>query len=106
MQPRLTGEWSICGESAKRLGLKFLQKFKFHQTRANYGTWLASICLKSASVKAAIEFVKRAMHHKNESTTFGYITFLEHTKAKIEVANAFTEAFLGFQTRLSEVRNA
>ena len=87
-------------------GLKFLQKFKFHQTRATYGTWLASICLESASVKAAIEFVKRAMHHKNESTTFGYITFIEHTKAKIEVANAFTEAFLGLQTRLSEVRNA
>ena len=87
-------------------GLKFLQKFKFHQTRATYGTWLASICLESASVKAAIEFVKRAMHHKNESTTFGCITFLEHTKAKIEVANAFTEAFLGLQTRLSEVRNA
>jgi integrase len=81
-------------------GLKFLQKFKFHQTRATYGTWLASICLEKASVKAAIEFVKRAMHHKNESTTYGYITFIEHTEAKIEVANAFTEAFLGLQTRL------
>ena len=87
-------------------GLKFLQKFKFHQTRATYGTWLASICLEIASVKAAIEFVKRAMHHKNESSTFAYITFIEHTKSKIEVANAFTEAFLGLQTRLNEVRNA
>jgi integrase len=80
-------------------GLKFLQKFKFHQTRATYGTWLMSICLENASPKAAIEFVRRAMHHKNESTTFRYIKFIEHTQAKIEVANAFTEAFLGLRTR-------
>jgi integrase len=87
-------------------GLKFLQRFKFHQTRATYGTWLMSICLKVASVKASIEFVKRAMHHKNESTTFGYITFIEHTNAKIEVANAFTEAFLGIKNRLNEAADA
>lgn len=86
-------------------GLKFLQKFKFHQTRATYGTWLMSICLGTVSVKASIEFVKRAMHHKNESTTFGYITFIEHTQAKIEVANAFTEAFLGLQSRLKDMDN-
>jgi hypothetical protein len=65
-----------------------------------------SICLKVASVKASIEFVKRAMHHKNESTTFGYITFIEHTNAKIEVANAFTEAFLGIKNRLNEAADA
>ena len=87
-------------------GLKFLQRFKFHQTRATYGTWLMTICLKAASVKAAIEFVKRAMHHKHEATTFGYVTFIEHTQAKIEVANAFTEAFLGLKTRLHGVPNA
>ncbi|MDD5175291.1 MAG: site-specific integrase [Sterolibacterium sp.] len=87
-------------------GLKFLQKFKFHQTRATYGTWLMSICLKVSSVKASIEFVKRSMHHKNEATTFGYITFIEHTQAKIDVANAFTEAFLGIKNRLTEAANA
>lgn len=86
--------------------LKFLQNFKFHQTRATFGTWLMSICLKVTSVKAAIEFVRRAMHHKHEATTFGYIRFIEHTKAKIEVANAFTEAFLGIKTRLREATNA
>jgi len=87
--------------SGMAAGLKFLQRFKFHQTRATYGTWLMSICLNAASVKASIEFVKRAMHHKNEATTFGYITFIEHTKAKIEVANAFTEAFFGIRNRLT-----
>jgi integrase len=87
-------------------GLKFLQRFKFHQTRATFGTWLMSICLKVATVKASIEFVKRAMHHKHEATTFGYITFIEHTKAKIEVANAFTEVFLGISKRLNDAAHA
>ncbi|NMG29522.1 tyrosine-type recombinase/integrase [Aromatoleum evansii] len=85
--------------SGQAAGLKFLQAFKFHQTRATFGTWLATICLEKASVKASVEFVKRAMHHKDASTTFRYITFIEHTEAKIEVANAFTQAFLGLQTR-------
>ncbi|NSL53546.1 site-specific integrase [Uliginosibacterium aquaticum] len=76
-------------------GLKFLLRFHFHQTRATYGTWLMSISIGVGNVKAAIEFVRRAMHHRHESTTFRYITFIEHTKAKIEVASAFTLAFFG-----------
>ncbi len=92
--------------AGRAAGLKFMQQFKFHQTRATYGTWLMSICLKVTSVKTSIEFVKRAMHHKREATTFGYITFIEHTQAKIEVANAFTEAFLGLKDRLKGPINA
>ncbi|RIX48338.1 MAG: site-specific integrase [Rhodocyclales bacterium GT-UBC] len=91
--------------SGRAAGLKFLDKFKFHQTRATYGTWLMSICLENTSIKAAIEFVKRAMHHKSEATTFRYVAFIEHTQAKIEVANAFTEVFLGLKSRLSEIKN-
>jgi integrase len=91
-------EMVVLRRKGQAAGLKFLQKFKFHQTRATYGTWLMSICLATSSVKSAIEFVKRAMHHKRESTTFGYITFIEQTKAKIEVANAFTQAFLGLKS--------
>lgn len=87
-------------------GLKFLQKFKFHQTRATYGTWLMKLCLGCMSVKAAIEYVKLAMHHKHESTTFGYITFVENTKEKIEISKAFTEAFLGLSTRGKGATNA
>jgi len=92
--------------SGQAVGMKFFQAFKFHQSRATFGTWLATICLEVASVKVTIEFVKRAMHHKSASTTFGYIAFIEHTEAKIEVANAFTQAFLGLQTRQSGVTHA
>jgi integrase len=87
-------------------GLKFLQKFKFHQTRATYGTWLMKLCLGCMSVKAAIEFVKHSMFHKRESTTFGYITFIENTKEKIELDRAFTEAFLGLSTRQKGAKHA
>jgi integrase len=76
-------------------GVKSLQNFKFHQSRATFGTWLMSIALEAGTVKAAIEFVKRALFHSDERTTFGYITFIEHTKTRIEMANAFTRAFLG-----------
>ena len=87
-------------------GLKFLVNFKFHQTRATFGTWLMSICLGVTSAKAAIEFVKRAMHHKHEATTFGYITFLENTKTKIGLSNTFTEAFLGLASKCHDRDNA
>ncbi|WP_082794343.1 tyrosine-type recombinase/integrase [Thauera humireducens] len=81
-------------------GLKFLQKFHFHQTRATFGTWLMSLCLKVANHKAALEFVRQAMLHKNASTTFRYIQFIEHTEAKIQVANAFTETFLCLKEKI------
>lgn len=83
-------------------GLKFLNNFKFHQTRATYGTWLMKLCLKTSTPKAAIEFVKRAMHHKHEATTFGYVKFIEHSKAKIELTNAFSEAFFGVRNKFNE----
>jgi integrase len=86
--------------SAVVAGLKFMKKFHFHQTRATYGTWLMTIALQKIGQKAAIEFVRQAMLHKDEATTMRYITFLEHTKAKIEMGNAFTEAFGGLSTRL------
>jgi len=87
--------------NATKSGLKFMQKFHFHQSRATFGTWLMTIALSVTSVKASIEFVRDAMMHKHESTTMRYIKFLEHTKVKIEIANAFSEAFLGLARHLS-----
>lgn len=91
---------------ASAADLKFMQTFKFHQTRATFGTLLMKICLEKVGTKTAIEFVKGAMHHKHESSTFGYIKFIEHTKAKIDVSNAFTEVFLGRAKRLRESADA
>jgi integrase len=92
--------------AGQAVGLKFLQDFKFHQSRATFGTWLMSICLETGTVKAAIEFVKGALLHKDERDTFRYVTFIEQTKTKIEMANAFTRAFLGKVAEKAEAPNA
>ena len=89
-----------------KAGLKFMQSFHFHQTRATYGTWIMTIALDKVGQKSAIEFVKNAMLHKDEATTMKYITFLEHTKAKIEMGNAFTQAFGGLFSRLGDANRA
>lgn len=86
-------------------GLKFLQKFKFHQTRATYGTWLMKLCLEVGSVKAAIEFVKNAMFHKHETTTFGYVKFNEKSKEGIAIEKAFAESFMGLSTRMNQSKD-
>lgn len=84
---------------ASRAGLKFMEHFKFHQTRATYGTWLMKLSLGVATAPAAIEFVKQAMLHKHESTTFGYIKFLESNKGKQEMGEAFNQVFTGLKNR-------
>ncbi len=85
--------------SACRAGLKYMERFKFHQTRSTYGTWLMKLALGVTTVPAAVEFVKHAMLHKHESTTFRYIKFLDNSKGKQEVAEAFNKSFTGLKNR-------
>jgi integrase len=85
--------------SAVGTGLTFMDRFKFHQTRATYGTWLMKLALSVTSPAAAIAFVRSAMFHKHEATTFRYVQFLECAKGKQEAAQAFHEAFTGLCRR-------
>jgi integrase len=80
---------------ASSAGLRFMNSFHFHQTRATYGTQLMSILLPMGNLKAAIEFVRIAMFHREIATTMTYVKFIEHTKGKIEVADAYTRVFFG-----------
>lgn len=80
-------------------GLRFMHRFKFHQTRATFGTWLMEILLDAGARTDAIRVVRDAMLHKDERTTFGYITFIERQRSKNELAAAFNEAFTGFRNR-------
>jgi hypothetical protein len=41
--------------------MRFMGNFKFHQTRATFGTWMMEVALRVASTKAAVAFVKDAM---------------------------------------------
>lgn len=91
---------------AIRAGLRFMQRFKFHQTRATFGTWLMKLSLAVTTVPAAIEFVKNAMLHKDEATTLRYVKFLEVTKGKQEASAAFASAFTGLRNRNWDEVNA
>lgn len=82
-----------------REGYRFLQKFKFHQTRATFGTWLMELCLSVTTPSAAIAFCKEAMLHKHESMTFRYIKFLNKTKGKVAMSERFSKAFTGIGNR-------
>ncbi len=82
-----------------KAGLRFMDRFKFHQTRATFGTWLMRLALSVTTEANAIELVKGAMLHKHESTTFRYVRFLGVSQGKAEAAEAFTKAFTGLTGR-------
>ncbi|BBA40932.1 MULTISPECIES: tyrosine-type recombinase/integrase [Burkholderia] len=85
---------------AVNAGMQFMEHFKFHQSRATFGTWLTQLLLESCTDTAeAIGIVRDAMLHKDERTTFGYIKFLENTRAKKQAAADFNEAFTGLGNR-------
>lgn len=79
-------------------GIKVLKGFHFHRTRATYATELMKLALVHMPVAEAIQFVKEACLHKDESTTMQYIKFIENNQKMSEVANSFTQAFQGLIT--------
>jgi len=74
-------------------GLEFMAGFKFHQTRATYGTSLMQSALDVMRPSAAIDLTRRAMLHAHESTTFRYIKFIQDAKVKAKLANEYTRIF-------------
>lgn len=89
----INSEMVTLRRTAVASGLKFMADFHFHQTRATYGTLLMKTLLPLGNLQAALEFVRNAMFHKEISTTMTYVKFIEQTKGKAEVANAYTQAF-------------
>jgi integrase len=87
-------------QRAVKDGMRFMLNFKFHQSRATFGTWLLDVLLASgASVTEALGIVRDAMLHKHEATTLLYVKFRANTRAKQKAAIAFNEAFTGFRSR-------
>lgn len=88
-------EMSRLRSKGKKEGLKVFTGFNFHRTRATFATELIKVALNCMPVSDAIQFVKEACLHKNESTTMQYIKFTESKKAMAEAADAFTNLFMG-----------
>lgn len=80
-------------------GMTFMEDFTFHQSRATFGTWLVQLLLEVTNKTEALRIVRDAMLHKHESTTLGYIKFIENTKAKANFAAQFNTAFTGLRGR-------
>jgi integrase len=81
--------------TAEAAGNAELSRFRFHQTRATFATRLTARLLEEYPVNEVLGFVKRAMLHKDESTTMRYIRFVQQRPIKIAAADAFTREFLG-----------
>jgi integrase len=82
---------------AYRAGLAFAADFKFHQSRATFGTWLMQLLLDAGPASEAIGVVRDALLHKFERTTWKYIRFLEVSKQMSVAAAEFDEAFFGLR---------
>jgi integrase len=77
-------------------GLKQFDDFKFHQCRATFGTNLMKVAIENpGSYATAVAFVRDAMLHKYEATTWRYIKFLEQTPLKEKYAEEFFNLFTG-----------
>lgn len=79
--------------------MHFMSKFKFHQTRATYGTWLMEMALGVTTEAAAVAFVRDSMLHKDEATTLKYVRFRQNGKVKATLSRAFSAVFSGLGTR-------
>lgn len=93
-------------KNAVSSGLLFMSRFKFHQSRATFGTWLMQLLLNTGKKTDAIGMVRDALLHKDESTTWKYIKFLENSRAKAHFASEFNAAFTGLSNRDWSVVNA
>lgn len=96
----LNSQMVVLRRAASSMGLKFMLSFYFHQTRATYGTQVMTILLPLGNLQASLEFLRDAMFHKDVATTMTYVKFIEQTKGKLEVANAFTAAFFGLPRKI------
>lgn len=80
-------------------------RYKFHQLRATFGTMLMRSLLKIQGVTSmnAIEFVKDAMLHKHESTTWKYIKFIEKEPIEEQFLDTLWMVFTGPEDESSEL---
>ncbi|QGW99148.1 MULTISPECIES: tyrosine-type recombinase/integrase [Aeromonas] len=89
----------LMSELRKKLvkeGLGEFERLKFHQSRASFGTELMRLCMSTVShTDDAIAFVRDAMFHKSETTTWKYIRFVQNEPIKEKLSDEFFDFFSG-----------
>ncbi len=71
-------------------------RLKFHQTRATFGTRLVSKLLgQGEDQRTVIRFVRDAMLHRSEKSTWDYITFVEFSPLKETLSDRYFAFFSG-----------
>ncbi|OZI71690.1 hypothetical protein CAL22_17995 [Bordetella genomosp. 12] len=92
---------SLVSQMRKRAineGLTEFKNFVFHETRATFGTARASVLLNiGLSRSEAVDQVRTAMFHKDESSTLRYIKFVDKASQKSDAANRFYEETVGLR---------
>lgn len=86
----------------RKEGLKVMEGFNFHRTRATFATELIKVALRFMPVSDSIQFVKEACLHKDESTTMKYIKFIENNRVMADTADAFTNLFMGLSRDIKD----
>lgn len=89
---------SYMREKIVQAGYSQFNNFKFHQTRATFGTQLMRIAINILPNQIdAIVFVRDAMLHKHESTTWTYVKFIELDPIKEALSEEFFHLYTGLE---------
>ncbi|TXH36693.1 MAG: site-specific integrase [Burkholderiaceae bacterium] len=80
-------------------GMRFMQSFKFHQTRATFGTTLMGLAMQVTDLKTAVAFVRDALLHKDDKTTMLYVRFIQEAPVRALISDEFSRAFSGLVDR-------
>ena len=87
---------SYLREKLAEAGLDQFRDFKFHQTRATFGTQLMRLAMSALPSQVdAIVFVRDAMLHKDEATTWKYVKFIEKEPVKEALSDEFFNLYVG-----------
>ncbi|MGF6414051.1 tyrosine-type recombinase/integrase [Paraburkholderia sp. MM5482-R1] len=99
-------EMAAFRKNAVANGLVAMRNFHFHQSRCTFATELARLAIRLGGSLFAIAIVMETLLHKSESTALHYVRFVEKTKIKEEVGNAFDREFLGLLGARQEKNDA
>ncbi|AAM38769.1 site-specific integrase [Xanthomonas citri pv. citri] len=84
---------------ALQLGNGCLVDFRFHRSRASFGSNVARLLLSRLPTDSALQLLQELMLHSEIATTLMYVKFAERSIALEDASDAFTKEFLKLADR-------